>query len=101
MGSEVSRETDVMLPALLGVDGICKVEVEVVPTEKTGEHPTYFDNNTAQSTANVEVSRQLYLELSKIRLTEGGNQRITAKLSRSGRWNTLRVFDSRLTCQHP
>lgn len=93
VGSEVSRETDVMLPALLGVDGICKVEVEVVPTEKTGEHPTYFDNNTAQSTANVEVSRQLYLELSKIRLTEGGNQRITAKLSRSGRWNTLRVFD--------
>ena len=93
VGSEVSRETDITLPALLGVDGICKVEVEVVPNEKTGEHPTCLDNNTAQSTDNVEVSRQLYLELSKTRLTEGGNQRITAKLSRSGRWNNLRVFD--------
>ncbi|MBR7029647.1 MAG: hypothetical protein IKI06_00210, partial [Prevotella sp.] len=93
VGSEVSRETDITLPALLGVDGICKVEVEVVPNEKTGEHPTYLDNNTAQSEANVEVSRQLYLELSRTRLTEGGNQRITAKLSRSGRWNNLRVFD--------
>ena len=93
VGSEVSRETDITLPALLGVDGICKVEVEVVPNEKTGEHPTYLDNNTAQSTDNVEVTRQLYLELSRTRLTEGGNQRITAKLSRSGRWNNLRVFD--------
>jgi len=93
VGSEVSRETDIMLPDLLGVDGICKVEVEVVPNEKTGEHPTLLDNNTAQSTANVEVKRQLFLELSKTRLTEGGNQRITAKLSRSGRWNNLRVFD--------
>ena len=96
VGSEVSRETDIVLPALLGVDGICKVEVEVVPSEKTGEHPTLLDNNIAQSTANVEVSRQLYLELSKTRITEGGNQRITAKLSRSGRWNSLRVFD--ITC---
>jgi len=93
VGGEVSRETDIVLPALLGVDGICKVQVEVVPTEKTGEHPTLLDNNTAQSTANVDVARLLYLELSKTRITEGGNQRISAKLSRSGRWNGLRVFD--------
>ena len=93
VGGEVSRETDIVLPAFLGVDGICKVQVEVVPTEKTGEHPTLLDNNTAQSTANVDVARLLYLELSKTRITEGGNQRISAKLSRSGRWNGLRVFD--------
>ncbi len=105
VGSEVSRETDIELPALLGVDGACKVVVEVVPNEKTGEHPTLLDNNTAQSSANVDVARQLFLELSSTRLVEGSNQRITAKLSRSGRWNSIRTFtlnlqpnDSRLSC---
>ena len=105
VGSEVSRETDIELPALLGVDGACKVVVEVVPNEKTGEHPTLLDNNTAQSSANVDVARLLFLELSSTRLVEGSNQRITAKLSRSGRWNSIRTFtlnlqpnDSRLSC---
>lgn len=105
VGSEVSRETDIELPALLGVDGACKVVVEVVPNEKTGEHPTLLDNNTAESSANVDVARLLFLELSSTRLVEGSNQRITAKLSRSGRWNSIRTFtlnlqpnDSRLEC---
>lgn len=105
VGSEVSRETDIELPALLGVDGACKVVVEVVPNEKTGEHPTLLDNNTAESSANVDVARLLFLELSSTRLVEGSNQRITAKLSRSGRWNSIRTFtlnlqpnDSRLSC---
>ena len=105
IGSEVSRETDIELPALLGVDGVCKVEVQVVPTDKTGEHPTLQGNNTAQSTSNVDVKRLLFLELTKTRLTEGSNDRIAAKLSRSGRWTNIRTYtislqpdDKRIDC---
>ncbi len=105
IGSEVSRETDIELPALLGVDGVCKVEVQVVPTDKTGEHPTLQNNNTAQSASNVDVKRLLFLELTKTRLTEGSNDRIAAKLSRSGRWTNIRTYtisfqpdDKRIDC---
>ena len=91
-GSQVSRTAEIVLPTLLGLDGVCKVQVAVVPTEKTGEHISLRDNNTAQSSKNTSVSKLLTLELSQLRVVEGSNQRITAKLSRSGRWNNVRTF---------
>ena len=91
-GASVSREAKVTLPALLGLDGVAKVQVTIVPNEKTGEHPSLRDNNTAQSSQNVTVGKRLTLELSRIRINEG-NQQISAKLSRSGRWANIRVFD--------
>ena len=91
-GSQVSRTAEIMLPTLLGLDGACKVQVTVVPTEKTGEHVSLRDNNTAQSSKNISVGKLLTLELSHLRVVEGSNQRVTAKLSRSGRWNNVRTF---------
>ena len=100
-GGSVSRETTVVLPALLGLDGLAKVQVTVVPSDKTGEHPSLRDNNTATSSATLTVGKRLTLELSPQRITEGSSQRITCKLSRSGRWQNIRSFslqtnDSRL-----
>ena len=89
---QVSRQAEIELPALLGLDGVAKVQVTVVPGEKTGEHPSLRDNNTAQSTKNLTVSKKLMLELSRTRISEGSGERIAAKLSRSGRWNTSRTF---------
>lgn len=91
VGSEVSRQTSVTLPALLGIDGAARVEVEVVPYESAGEHPSDQDNNTALS-SNISVKKQLYLEMSRERVNEGSNQRIQFKLSRSGRWNNAYSF---------
>lgn len=91
-GSQVSRTADIVLPTLLGLDGACKVQVTVVPTEKTGEHISLRDNNTAQSSKNTGVGKVLTLELSQLRVVEGSSRRITAKLSRSGRWNNVRTF---------
>ena len=59
------------------------------------------DNNTAQSTTNLTVGKRLTLELTPQRIAEGSYQRITCKLSRSGRWQNIRNFtlktnDSRL-----
>ncbi len=91
-GSQVSRNAEIQLPTLLGLDGACKVQVTIVPTEKTGEHISLRDNNIAQSAKNISVGKMLTLELSQLRVVEGSNQRITAKLSRSGRWNNVRTF---------
>ena len=88
----VERTAEIEIPALLGLDGISKVQVTVVPNEKTGEHPSLRDNNTALSATNVTVGKRLTLELSRLNVTENGRQRITAKLSRSGRWNQSRTF---------
>ena len=90
-GGSVSREAKVELPALLGLDGLAKVQVTVVPNEKTGEHPSLRDNNTAKSNANLTVNKRLTLELSRLKVTEGYQQQISAKLSRSGRWGNIRV----------
>ena len=91
VGSELSRQTSVTLPALLGIDGAARVEVEVVPYESAGEHPSDQDNNTALS-SNISVKKLLYLELSRERVDEGSNQRVQFKLSRSGRWNNAYSF---------
>ncbi len=100
-GAAVSREAKVTLPALLGIDGLAKVQVTVVPNDKTGEHPSLRDNNVASSATNLTVGKQLTLELSPLRTVEGSSQRIMGKLSRSGRWQDVRTFsltanDSRL-----
>ena len=92
-GASVSREAKVGLPTLLGLDGVAKVQVTIVPTDKTGEHPSLRDNNVAQSATNVTIGKRLILEMSPVRVNEGSSQRITCKLSRSGRWLNHRVFN--------
>ena len=96
-GSVVSRQATIDLPQYLGLDGVCKVKVELVPTDKTGEHPSMRTNNTATSETNITLTKQLSLELSKTRFTEGGTQRVQAKLNRSGSWTLSQTFQIKLT----
>ena len=91
-GATISRETKVMLPALPGIDGLAYVQVTIVPTEKTGEHPSDYDNNTLNSTEKLTVNKLLTLELSRLKVSEKSGQRVQCKLSRSGRWNNIRTF---------
>ena len=88
----VGRQTEIELPQNLGLDGLCRLKVEVVPTEKTGEHPTMRDNNIAMSATNISIEKRLTLEFSKYRFTEGSQQRVMAKLSRSGSWTLAQTF---------
>lgn len=106
-GGEVNRQEEIDLPQNLGLDGLCKVKVEVVPTDKTGEHPTMRDNNIATSSTNISIEKKLTLELSKLRFTEGSQHRVMAKLNRSGSWTLAQTFqivkepmDSRVEIQH-
>ena len=90
-GSEVSRQATIVLPDLLGIDGIAHIEVAVQPYENAGEHASAQDNNSA-SGQNISITKRLTLELSRQRVAEGSNQRIQFKLSRSGRWNSAYSF---------
>ena len=91
-GGSVNREAKVVMPALLGIDGLAKVRVTVTPNEKTGEHPSLRDNNVAQSSKNLTVGKRLTLELSRVKVNEEWNYTISCKLSRSGRWANIRTF---------
>ena len=92
-GSEVSRQAELTLPALLGIDGVAKVQVTIIPNDDAGEHPSLRDNNTAKSDNNLTVGRQLVIEASPQSVSEAQTwQRITCKLSRSGDWTNLQSF---------
>ena len=101
IGGQVSRQLDIDLPQYLGLDGICKVVVEAVPSEKTGEHPSKRTNNAAESNTNIQIMKQLSIELSKYSFTEGGTQRVQAKLSRSGNWTMSQTFHISVTPADP
>lgn len=95
--AEVSRNVSLQLPALLGIDGIVQVQVNIIPDASAGEHQTLRDNNSAKSTNNISVSKHLALEVTPQRVSENQYwQRVTLKLSRSGNWKNLKSF--RVTC---
>jgi len=95
---EVSRSAELTLPALPGIDGAAKVQVKIIPDATAGEHQTLRDNNTAQSQNSMKVTKQLILEISPQHFNESQYwQRVTIKLSRSGKWNNLQSFKVTMT----
>ena len=102
-GATVSRQAEVVIPALLGIDGDARLQVRLVPGEKTGESQSAQGNNTGSSEASYIIKKVLALQLQPNRVEENSSKRITARLSRSGRWDLGQVFnlsattDSRLS----
>ena len=94
---EVSRNVSLSLPTLLGIDGIAKVQVTVIPDANAGEHQSLRDNNVAQSDNNLQVAKHLTLEIKPNRVAESYyGQRIAITLTRSGNWTEAQSF--RVTC---
>ena len=95
--SEVSRNVSLTLPSLLGIDGITKVQVTVIPDANAGEHQSLRDNNVAKSDNNLQVAKHLTLEIKPNRVAESYyNQRIAITLTRSGNWSEAQSF--KVTC---
>ena len=95
--SEVSRNVELNLPSLLGIDGIAKVQVTVIPDAAAGEHQSLRDNNVAQSANNLQVAKHLTLEIKPNRVNESYyNQRVALTLTRSGNWGEPQSF--KVTC---
>lgn len=90
--SVVSRNTEIQLPALLGVEGQMKLQVRVVPFDSTKERENARENNTKQSDALYYINKVLTLELSPLRFIENEVTKVYARLNRSGRWNEEQTF---------
>ena len=91
--SVVSRQTEITLPKLLGIDGNVYVQVKVVPDNNTGESASAQGNNTMTSDDALYINKVLTLEASKLVIEEGSDTRLMAKLSRSGNWSRAETFN--------
>ena len=101
-GSSVSRQITIQLPKVLAMDGEVQFEVEVRPTSQTGESQGLRRNNTATS-ANVQLSKLLFLEYPTSPISETYQQPVRLTLTRSGDRTEAETFsiqhaaDSRIT----
>ena len=88
----VSRQVEITLPELLGIDGNASLQVKVIPTKGTGESTSSQGNNTITTEPIYIINKVLTLTLSPIKVAENSKTRITAKLNRSGRWDEAEIF---------
>ena len=92
-----SRQTEIRLPFLLGIDGKAYVQVRVVPDNNAGESTTAQENNTIKSNGYVIISKSLELFLSRNQIDENNKNRISLEIKRSGDWSKTETFSLNVT----
>lgn len=98
----ISRQADVRLPRILGVNGAARVRIVLIPSSQSGEPAWYTANNTVSSTT-LSVSRHLYLTPSEAHISESSASMVRLQLTRSGSTQEAETFtlqhnaDARLT----
>ena len=101
--SLVSRQAELTVPMLLGIQGKGRLQIKIVADKSTGESTSAQANNTLKADTWLNVEKKLSLELQPSRVLENAGTRITAKLNRSGRWAEEQTYtltateDSRIT----
>ena len=91
-GSVISRQADIMLPVLLGLDGQSQIQVQIIPNKDTGETASARGNNTMNSTEILNINKKLSLEITPKNIEENSTSRIAIRLNRSGSWTTAETF---------
>lgn len=86
----VSRQAEVELPALIGLDGSVKLQVKLIPGSGCGERSDAMENNAGQ--VDVTLGKVLYLELPQVAVDENSQSPVRCKLSRSGSWESGETF---------
>lgn len=92
-GEAVSRQVEIELPALPGIDGDVNLQVCIVPDSNTGEAPSAQKNNTQTGENTLHINKLLTFALSPSRIDEDSSARISVKVNRSGNWNIEQTFD--------
>lgn len=91
-GSVVSRNTEINLPELLGVDGEGFISVKVTPASNAGEPSWLRDNNSAQAPNGVEIGKMLTLTPSDVKVEESSSKSVRLLLTRSGSLSADEIF---------
>ena len=92
-GASVTREADIALGRLLGIDGDTHVSITVIPEAAAGEATGREANNTAESSGKLAIKKVLYLSVPEDVLQEGVTTTARCQLARSGNWMVSEVFD--------
>ena len=93
-GASVNSNMSVQLPAVVGIDGTCRVQVRIVPYSDAGERPEYRGNNTAESTQTLTVSRRLIVDM-PTEVNEG--EEVRCLLYRTGNTDNDETFTLTVT----
>ncbi len=83
-GGVVSRNAEILIPEVVGIDGDVKVKVTVKPNADAGEPYWLLENNTAESGSFVFVEKRVYLNPGEVLLAEESSQYAEFSLTRSG-----------------
>lgn len=96
-GGIVSRQVEITLPLLLGIDGQAHLQVRIVPDSDAGESTSAQGNNTQTGSGLININKVLMLEISPNRIDENANRRIALRVNRSGRWTAAETFAIKAT----
>ena len=91
-GGIVSRQAEVVLPDLPGIDGQVRLQVRIIPDNNAGEPTSAQGNNTLTGEDVVRVNKLLKMELLPNRVDENSGKQIALKVSRSGNWTKAETF---------
>ena len=91
-GEVMSRQADIIVPQLLGIEGEAHILVKVVANSETGESTLATGNNTRRGEQAFNVAKRLFVETNPARITEGGTHRVAVKVNRSGDWSSEQTF---------
>lgn len=92
-GATITRQADITVPQLLGIEGEAYVQVKIIATSETGESSLATGNNTAQTDETITVGKRLFVEPNPARIAENYyTQRVLVKVSRSGDWSGEQTF---------
>lgn len=91
--ASVSRNATLQLPALIGIDGECKVMIKIVPYPESNERPESRGNNIIVSDQILNVNKSLTLTLNQTSVIEKRTQRVIGTINRSGRWDKEETFN--------
>lgn len=88
----LSRQAEVVVPSLLGIEGEARIQVRIISDNQTGESTAATGNNTVVSDEILSVNKRLFVEPLIPNIVENKNGRVGIKISRSGDWNSEQTF---------
>ncbi|MBR4729660.1 MAG: DUF5006 domain-containing protein, partial [Prevotella sp.] len=91
-GGTLSRQVEITLPTLLGIDGQARLQVRVVPDSDTGESASAQGNNTQTGSSLININKVLTLEILPNCIEENVGRQIALYVNRTGKWVAEETF---------
>lgn len=92
VGDVVSRNAEVNVPTIIGMNGNCRVAVKLVPNNNAGEPSWLQENNVSQTSNTLNIKKLLSLSPDHANVDESNAKTLRFQLSRSGNTSNEEVF---------